>query len=121
MSGLLAIVGASDDDFDKLKQAIYNCDGASAQMAETMQNNLQGQLTILKSSAEGLGIEIYESIQEPLTGFAQLGIGAINELTDAFKSGGVEGLVSAGGELIGNLITGAVEQLPILHPACRRS
>ena len=84
MSGLLAIVGASDDDFDKLKQAIYNCDGASAQMAETMQNNLQGQLTILKSSAEGLGIEIYESIQEPLTGFAQLGIGAINELTDAF-------------------------------------
>lgn len=112
MSGLLAIVGASDDDFDKLKQAIYNCDGASAQMAETMQNNLQGQLTILKSSAEGLGIEIYESIQEPLTGFAQLGIGAINELTDAFKSGGVEGLVSAGGELIGNLITGAVEQLP---------
>ena len=112
MSGLLAIVGASDDDFDKLKQAIYNCDGASAQMAETMQNNLQGQLTILKSSAEGLGIEIYESIQEPLTGFAQLGIDAINEMTDAFKSGGVEGLVSAGGELIGNLITGAVEQLP---------
>ena len=112
MSGLLAIVNASEQDFNKLANAIDNADGASARISETTQDNLQGQLTKAKSAAEGLGIEIYESIQEPLTGFAQLGIDAINELTDAFKSGGVEGLVSAGGELIGNLITGAVEQLP---------
>ncbi len=112
MSGLLAIVNASEQDFDKLANAIDNADGASARISETMQDNLQGQLTKAKSAAEGLGIEIYESIQEPLTGFAQLGTDAINELSDAFKSGGVEGLVSVGGELIGNLITGAVEQLP---------
>lgn len=114
MSGLLAIVSASDDDFEKLRSSIYECDGASAAMAETMQNNLQGQITILKSSLEGLGIEIYESVQEPLTGFAQLGIDAVNDLTEAFKADGASGLVAAGGKLIADLITGAIQQLPSL-------
>ena len=74
MSGLLAIVNASDEDFSKLESSIYSCDGAAAQMADTMNNNLQGQLTILKSSAEALGLELYESIQTPLTNIAKSGI-----------------------------------------------
>ena len=45
---------------------LVNCDGASAEMAETMNDNLQGALALFKSAAEGLGIELYESIQTPL-------------------------------------------------------
>lgn len=112
MSGLLAIVNASDADFNKLKDSIYNCDGAAEKMAETMQDNLPGQLTILKSSAEGLGIEIYESIQKPLTGLAKAGIDAINSLTDAFKSNGTEGLIEAGGKIITDLLIGIADKLP---------
>lgn len=112
MSGLLAIVNASDEDFDKLKNSIYNCDGAAEKMAATMQDNLQGQLTILKSSAEGLGIEIYDSIQKPLTGLAKAGIGAINSLTDAFKENGTEGLIEAGGKIITDLLLGIADKLP---------
>lgn len=67
MSGMLAIINASDSDFKNLTENINNADGAAQSMADTMQNNLQGQITILKSSLEGLGIEIYDSMSEPLT------------------------------------------------------
>lgn len=60
MSGMLAIINASDEDFNKLTNSIYNADGTAAQMAATMQNNLTGQLTILKSALEGLAISFGE-------------------------------------------------------------
>lgn len=112
MSGLLAIVTASDADFAKLESAIYSCDGAAAQMAETMNGNLKGQLTILKSSAEALGLELYDSVKEPLTGLAKLGIEELNKLTQAFKDGGTDGLIKAGGEVVTNLLLGVANGLP---------
>lgn len=112
MSGLLAIVNTSEKDFNKLKDSIYECDGASAQMAATMQDNLEGQLTILKSSAEGLGIEIYESIQKPLQGLAKKGIDAVNQLTEAFKTGGTGELAEAGAKIVGGLLSGLAGQIP---------
>ncbi len=74
MSGLLAIVNASESDFDKLSSAIDNADGAAAEMAATMQDNLAGQLTILKSGLEGLGISIYESLEKPLKEVAAVAV-----------------------------------------------
>lgn len=56
MSGMLAIINGSDADFNKLSSAIANCDGASANMADTMQDNLQGQITILMSQLQELAI-----------------------------------------------------------------
>ena len=56
MSGFLALMNAGQGDIDKLSNAIANCDGTSEQMAETMQDNLSGQLTILKSQLEELAI-----------------------------------------------------------------
>lgn len=112
MSGLLAIVNSSDNDFNKLKDSIYNCDGAAQSMADTMQNNLQGQLTILKSSLEGLGIEIYDSIKGPLTGLAKEGINAVNQLTEAFKEGGTSGLIQTGSQIVADLLTGIAEGAP---------
>ena len=60
MSGLLAIVNASTDDYEKLAEEIYNCDGAAEQMADTMNDNLSGQITILKSTVEGIAISFGE-------------------------------------------------------------
>ena len=56
MSGFLALMNAAPADIDKLSSAISNCDGTSLSMAETMQDNLAGQLTILKSQLEELAI-----------------------------------------------------------------
>lgn len=60
MSGMLAIINASDSDYAKLTDAIYNADGAAQQMADTMLDNLSGQLTLLKSALEGLAIQFGE-------------------------------------------------------------
>lgn len=62
MSGLLAIVGASDADFEKLTSAIDNSDGAAQRMAETMQDNLAGSVEQLGGALESAGIVIGEKL-----------------------------------------------------------
>ena len=52
MSGFLALMNAAPSDIEKLEGAIDSCDGTAEKMAETMQDNLEGQLTILKSQLE---------------------------------------------------------------------
>lgn len=63
MSGFLALMNAAPQDIEKLRTAIDGASdgmGAAAEMAETMQDNLTGQLTILKSTLEGLAISFGE-------------------------------------------------------------
>lgn len=112
MSGLLAIVNASESDFKKLADAIDNADGSAEQMAEIMQNNLSGQLTVMKSAAEALGIEIYQSIQQPLTDLVKVGTQAINDLTEAFQTGGVQGLIEAGTQMVTEFVAVIFNRIP---------
>ena len=58
MSGFLAVMNAAPGDIEKLNSAINSCDGTAEKMAATMQDNLAGQLTILKSQLEELAISI---------------------------------------------------------------
>ena len=60
MSGFLALMNAAPADIDKLSNAIAKCDGTSQSMADTMQDNLAGQLTVLKSQLEELAISFGE-------------------------------------------------------------
>jgi TP901 family phage tail tape measure protein len=60
MSGFLALMNAAPEDIEKLSSAIENCDGTAEHMAATMQDNLKGQLTILKSQLEELAISFGE-------------------------------------------------------------
>lgn len=62
MSGFLAVMNAAPADIEKLSNAISNCDGTALGMAETMQDNLAGQLTILKSQLEELAISFGEML-----------------------------------------------------------
>ena len=62
MSGMLAIINASEDDYKKLSDAIANSEGAAEDMAETMQDNLNGQLTILKSQLQEAAIAIGDAL-----------------------------------------------------------
>ena len=68
MSGLLAIVNASDEDFDKLTKSINNAEGAAAKMAATKMDTLQGSLYYLQSAAEGVKIAIGEKLQPYVKG-----------------------------------------------------
>ena len=110
MSGLLAIVNASDADYQKLTDSIGACDGAAASMADTMQNNLEGQFTILGSAAQGLALEVYDSVKVALTDITKLGIDAVSNLTDGFKTGGVMGMIEAAGQMANAF----AENLPVI-------
>lgn len=58
--GLLAILNASEADYNKLADAIANADGASQRMADTMQDNLSGDITLFQSAIDGLKISLGE-------------------------------------------------------------
>lgn len=93
MSGLLAIVSASDSDFNKLQKAIDNSSGAAKKQADIMNNNLQGALYELGSAAEAVGIGIYEDIKEPLTKAVKVGTTQVSALASKLKKGGIKEVV----------------------------
>lgn len=62
MSGMLAIINSSDEDFNKLTESIGNAAGTAQEMADTMNDNLSGQLTLLKSQLESLALSFGEMI-----------------------------------------------------------
>lgn len=112
MSGLLAIVNASDADFNKLKDAIYGADGASAKMAETMQDNLKGKITITKSTIEGLGIKIYEEIEDPMKEAAEGTTDSVEQISSALENGGIDAAVEKTGNIIGGLSVKIAQESP---------
>lgn len=57
MSGFLAIVNASEADFDKLTASIDNAEGAAGNMAKTVNDNLKGDLKSLSSVWESVQLE----------------------------------------------------------------
>lgn len=109
-----ALLANSGERFDELSGYIANCDGAAANMADTMNNNLQGSVTILQSALEGLGIAVYEQMEEPLKEAVKVGNGYIDELSTALKENGSDGLVSALGQILADIALRAAEFAPQL-------
>ena len=85
MSGLLALINASDEDFNSLADAIEHSAGAAQEMANVRLDNLAGDITILKSGLEGLGIEAYEGYSDFLRGGVQELTGWVGTLTETLE------------------------------------
>ncbi|MBY6816472.1 phage tail tape measure protein [Clostridium botulinum] len=114
LAGMLAVINASPEDYEKLTNAIYNADGASKQMADTMNDNLKGQVVLLKSALEGLGIQIYESVDNPMKDIVKSANDMVAQLSEAFKNGGFEGLTNELGNVFAQIVTGISQQAPLL-------
>lgn len=127
MSGMLAVINAGEGDFNKLTNAIANSEGVAQEMAETMQNNLQGKLTNLKSALEELAIKIFDALEPALSWL----VGAFQSLVDWLNGldastqtvmVAIAGLAAAIGPLavtLGTLLTmvgGIMMMLPTLLP-----
>lgn len=82
LSGMLAIVNASDEDFNKLTEAIYGSDGAAQEMSDVMMDNLSGQLQILKSQLEELAISIGDILMPYVSQFVEW----LQKLVDKFNN-----------------------------------
>ncbi|MCM1184437.1 MAG: phage tail tape measure protein [Roseburia sp.] len=86
MAGLLTIVNASTEDFDKLTAAINGSSGSAEEMAAKMLDNLNGQLTLLKSATEGIAITIGNKLMPHIktaVSWVQTAADYINNLSDA--------------------------------------
>ena len=90
MSGFLALVNASDEDFDKLTNEIRNADGAAKEMADRRMDNLAGDLTYLSSAWDGLTQKIMSS--SGAAGGLRTIVKGLKDLLDNFTSGLDKGL-----------------------------
>ncbi len=66
VAGMLALINASTEDYDKLTNAIYNSEGAAEEMAKVKLDNLAGDVTLLKSAFSGLQESLFDDIDRPL-------------------------------------------------------
>ena len=88
MSGFLALMNAGEGDINKLSSAIANCDGTAANMADTMNNNLEGQLTILKSQLQELAISFGEMLMpaiRTIVGWIQGFVDKLNSMDEGTR------------------------------------
>ena len=81
MAGLLAIVGSSEEDFNKLANAIDNSNGTAEEMAKVMQDNLNGQITILLSALQELAISVGDILMPKLREF----VTKVQDVVDKFN------------------------------------
>lgn len=84
-AGLLAMLNATEEDYNKLTEAIQDCDGAAAAMADTMLDNLAGDMTLLQSAVEGVKISIGERLSPYMRQFVQF---ITSKMPDVEKAAG---------------------------------
>lgn len=100
-----ALLAGCGDEFDNLADAIANSGGAMQDMADTQLDNLKGDLTILQSGLEGLGIAAYEGMQGPLREAVQLATSMVGDISAAFNEGGLTAAVGAVGNALAEMVT----------------
>lgn len=71
-AGLLAIINATDADYQKLTNSIENCAGSAKRMAEIRMDNYAGQVTLLNSATDALKTTLGEAFQDELTKIVKL-------------------------------------------------
>lgn len=118
MSGLLAIVNAAPEDYEKLTEAVENSSGAAERMAEIMQDNLQGEMTKLQSATEGLGIAAYEKFGNVFKNSVSNVTSEVSKLTRQMETGKLgdkmEELAQGAGKVAEKAINLATDIIPVL-------
>lgn len=81
IKGLNLILNAGVDEANKFEEQLRNCSGTAEEMANTMNDNLNGDLTALNSQIEGVQISIYEKFEPAL----RKGVEALSGLVDVIN------------------------------------
>lgn len=84
-NGLLAILNATDEDYASLTNNINNCTGAAQRMAAVKLDNMNGQLTIMKSAWDGLKISLGEQFTPVMRNLYSLGTDLFDLLNSFVK------------------------------------
>lgn len=108
--GLLAILNATDDEYNSLADSIKNSTGAAQKQADVKMDNLYGDVTRLKSAWDGLSIKIYtavnalgkskdglgsmRSVVQSVTDIVNKTADAVENLSNVYASSGLSGVVA---------------------------
>ena len=88
LSSVNALLANTGSTWDDLQQSIIDSGGAAQQMADTQLDNLQGQITILKSALEGLAISFGELLLpaiKMIVGWVQKFVDWLNGMDEGTK------------------------------------
>lgn len=99
-------------DLDALQKAFDETSGSAQAMADTQLDNLAGDITLFQSALEGAKIAVSDSLTPALRDFVQIGSQGLSDITEGFKSGGLDGAMKALGETISSLVKKVIEEAP---------
>ena len=116
MAGVSEQAKAAGQSFNDYAASLRSCDGAAEKMAATMQDNLKGKITIMKSALEGLGIAAYDVFDDTMKTSVDSATDAISMLEDQISDGdlgiSLNRLAEDVDELAEEFIKTATEALP---------
>lgn len=78
MAGLLAVMNATDEEFNSLRNSIMASTGATQKMADIMGNTTQGKVNAFKSKLEALGIQIADNLLPHINDILDKGMALID-------------------------------------------
>lgn len=105
-------LGMTSEEFLKFAQSVETSKGAAAEMADIMNDNLKGQLTIFGSAMEDLKLEIYTHFQDGATEMVKVGQEYVNHITAGMQENGVQGMFDALSDVLSDVLTRVIEFLP---------
>ena len=112
-SGLSSIVNGTGVQFGMLENAINDSAGACQDMYDIQLDNLKGDIEILKSGLADLGISVYKELAPALREGTQMATEMVGRISAAYDEGGLQGMVSAVGTVMGDLIGTIADYAPL--------
>lgn len=107
-----ALLNASGDEYARIFEIIEGSGGAAEQMYDTMLDNLTGDKAKFQSALEAIYLEIFDDSNAELRSIVQLGNRYLDRLLQSYKKGGMTGLASELGNVLGDAVTELLNRLP---------
>lgn len=116
MESLRKRVSSGGVSFEELNEAMVQATSEGGQFYKGMEKasmTMEGLISTLKDNAMALLGEVVQPLTDQMTDtLLPAAIDTIDQLSQAFQEGGVEGLIQAGADILGNLLIGIADQLP---------
>ncbi len=104
-----ALLKGTNGEYDKLVEELNNSAGAAKNMADTMNNNLKGKVTILQSALEGLGIAAYEVFDDDMKIAVDGATDAVGRLQTSIEKGDLGVSLNKMSDALGDFCESAID------------
>lgn len=104
-----ALLAGYGEAWDELYENIENADGAASKMAETMQENLSGAITIAKSALEGVQVTAFESLEKGLTNSVKAATASFDSLNKTLQTPEMQKALKKIGDMLGEIFAKFVD------------